>query len=240
MISIKFRKTSSPTNQVLHLEFSEEKTRKINIGRAPGNHVILPGKTVSREHACIDIREERAFIRDLNSANGIYMRMGMELRKIKKSILVTGDRLAIGEYVLDIEVNKDGVSATSEHSQSSTLIDLIQMQRIAAVMFSDKMEDKTSVLGKADVFQFPSSVQVRALIYAILRTDSQLEAFMMDYYPHIHRMITPSMDKIAKINLLLSAGDEFHRLEIAQNLEQAYPNEYKQYGQMTSDPVQSL
>jgi len=44
--------------------------RSLRIGRAPDNDLVVPERTVSSFHACIQLREGRWFLKDLGSSNG--------------------------------------------------------------------------------------------------------------------------------------------------------------------------
>lgn len=46
--------------------------------------------------------------------------------------------------------------------------------------------------------------QTRILIEQQLRTDAELNAFCMDFYPHVEKQFTSQMNRTEKINLLLS------------------------------------
>lgn len=48
-----------------------------------------------------------------------------------------------------------------------------------------------------------SHASVRRLVMAVLRTDTDLDAFCLDYFPAVHREFTNGMKRTAKINLLL-------------------------------------
>ena len=74
--------------EVLHVEPTERL-----LGRAPGNHVVLPEATVSSRHAAIWVEAGRAWLRDTGSRNGTFVndqriRGPVELRD--------GDRIRLG------------------------------------------------------------------------------------------------------------------------------------------------
>lgn len=103
MIGVKFRKSSNSSNNEILLVFDERKVGEINIGRSPGNHIILPGTLVSRKHAFIVTANGKSTIKDLNSINGIHKKDGFELRRISELELQLSNRISIGEYILDNE-----------------------------------------------------------------------------------------------------------------------------------------
>ena len=69
------------------------------IGRAEDADINLDSSTVSRKHAVISMdRENRVFIKDLNSSNGTYVNG----RRITESDLNEGDIFSIGIYKLKL------------------------------------------------------------------------------------------------------------------------------------------
>lgn len=69
----------------------------------------------------------------------------------------------------------------------------------------------------------PNSSEVRRLIYDICRTDSDFEAFALDYFPHIKRRFGSGMGLDAKVTLFLtccSASD------VVGALRAAYPQRF--------------
>ncbi|MBL8632113.1 MAG: SUMF1/EgtB/PvdO family nonheme iron enzyme [Myxococcales bacterium] len=49
--------------------------------------------------------------------------------------------------------------------------------------------------------------QLRALLNDTLRTDGDFNAFVLDYFPDVHRNFTGGMDRTSKLNLLLESVD---------------------------------
>lgn len=63
---------------------------------------------------------------------------------------------------------------------------------------------------------------LRKLIDDVLLSDSDLEAFALDYFPQIKRQWSDGMERVRKLNLLLERGAP---AEILTRLRQAYPQE---------------
>lgn len=60
----------------------------------------------------------------------------------------------------------------------------------------------------------PSTASVRTLLEEVLITDTDLNAFCIDYFSEIHREFSEGMQRTAKLNLLLGyvpAGEIFAR-----------------------------
>lgn len=77
--------------------FSEE---KITIGRRTDNQVVLDADNISRNHASIERLSGKYFIRDLDSANGVYVNE----QKVDLVELNDGDRVRIGNYTLIVNL----------------------------------------------------------------------------------------------------------------------------------------
>jgi uncharacterized membrane protein len=69
------------------------------IGRAPDNDIVLNVDTVSSYHAEIIVKDNRFFIKDLDSTNGTKIN-GI---RVTESVLELGDKLQIGETELSIQ-----------------------------------------------------------------------------------------------------------------------------------------
>jgi len=72
----------------------------VEIGRLPECAVVLSDPNVSRRHAQVVRRDNAVFIVDLDSTNGTQLNGSA----IKESPLADGDRIAVGETVLRVEL----------------------------------------------------------------------------------------------------------------------------------------
>lgn len=72
---------------------------RTDIGRRDTNHLILASATVSREHAYVTCEEDRYFVADAGSRNGIYVN-GQQIPAGHRWRLSHGDSLALGEQLL--------------------------------------------------------------------------------------------------------------------------------------------
>ena len=70
---------------------------KYTIGRLSNHQIILDDVTVSRNHASIDIKNEKVKISDNNSTNGIYVNDNLIAND---AIIKSGDKLQIGKFQL--------------------------------------------------------------------------------------------------------------------------------------------
>jgi len=112
---------------VLRLDMQEH----ITFGRASDNHVVLPSPQVSRYHAIIDRLGKRYRIRDLNSANGIFVN---EERIRGDAWLGNNDRIQIGPYVFILNEDQFGlqkdegirIEARNLRQQVSARVNLLQ------------------------------------------------------------------------------------------------------------------
>ena len=79
---------------------------RISIGRDPANGVVIPGDSCSPFHAAIQGAEGRRIVADLGSLTGTYIND----RRIKRAAICPGDRIAVGDHVLEIRgtISKHG------------------------------------------------------------------------------------------------------------------------------------
>lgn len=73
---------------------------------------------------------------------------------------------------------------------------------------------------------------LRSLLDAVLRTDSDLNAFCLDYFPVVYRQFAAGMDRSAKYTLLLEKIDA---PEILDSLRDAYPREVGKNSHLLND-----
>jgi hypothetical protein len=69
----------------------------VDVGREPGNAVVVEDQTLSRKHARIYVEGARPSIEDLGSLNGTFIR-GTRVIKAQRIPLVVGDRIQFGSH----------------------------------------------------------------------------------------------------------------------------------------------
>jgi len=76
----------------------------IYIGRHSQSQVFLPDQSVSRQHAVVFLTDKGQWmIKDLQSANKTYVND----KAIMETPLRTGDRINVGDFTLDVDLEKD-------------------------------------------------------------------------------------------------------------------------------------
>ena len=70
------------------------------IGRVDGNDVVLPSNSVSRTHARIFVDNNKCYIDDLGSANGVFVDGS---KCTERTEIRNGSKIRIGEYTLYLE-----------------------------------------------------------------------------------------------------------------------------------------
>jgi pSer/pThr/pTyr-binding forkhead associated (FHA) protein len=79
------------------------------VGRDPQCHLRPASISVSKKHCCFTVREERAFLRDLNSTNGTFVND----RQVKGEIeLHDGDRVKLGPLSFVVKLSSDDTAET--------------------------------------------------------------------------------------------------------------------------------
>ncbi len=100
----------------------------MRIGRSAPAEVILPHKSVSREHCVVGLANDELFVTDLNSTNGTYIDGA---RISRATILPVGSVLKVGEVSLRHAVRTDAtVQPFSQFHQMSR--QALQAGRLAA------------------------------------------------------------------------------------------------------------
>ena len=82
----------------------------LRIGRCAPAEVILPHKSVSREHCIVGLANDELFVTDQNSTNGTYID---GVRVTRATILPVGSVLKVGEVSLKHAVRTDATVQTS-------------------------------------------------------------------------------------------------------------------------------
>lgn len=72
---------------------------QINIGRKDDNNVAIDDPFISNHHASVYLKNDRLFIRDMNSTNGTY-KNGIKVNEEEE--LVDGDVIKIGRLVFKV------------------------------------------------------------------------------------------------------------------------------------------
>lgn len=84
----------------------------IRIGRDPDCEIFLPGDpTLSRVHAIFEHVDNAWSVRDNDSRNGTTMR-GVQLPATNRFAVTTGDRLAVGKFVLVVTSTGEALDET--------------------------------------------------------------------------------------------------------------------------------
>src|SRR5437660_12216949 len=73
--------------------------KRLRVGRALDNDIVLNHAIVSRHHAQIELRGRDAWVTDLNSRNGIFVNR----LRVKEEQLADGDVLQVGPFEFHFE-----------------------------------------------------------------------------------------------------------------------------------------
>lgn len=89
----------------------------MRVGRCAPADVILPHKSVSREHCVVGLANDELFVTDLNSTNGTYID---GTRISRATILPVGSILMVGEVALRHVVRSDAAVEPSSQFRQAT------------------------------------------------------------------------------------------------------------------------
>ena len=98
-------------NGQVQKEVSIDRAR-LNIGRRPGNDLVLDHLAVSGRHAAIDTTSEGTYVLDLGSTNGT----SVNGQPIKKHLLQHDDVIELGKYQLKFVVEVDNYQVSPDET----------------------------------------------------------------------------------------------------------------------------
>ena len=81
------------------------------VGRLDSCDIVLPSNSVSREHARIFIENDRCYVEDLNSANGVIVD---GQRVVQTRDLGTASQIRVGEFYLYLEYDQSAYSKNQD------------------------------------------------------------------------------------------------------------------------------
>ena len=93
-------------------------TSPVYIGRLANSQILLPHRTVSRQHAVIfKTQDGKWMVEDLNSANKTFLND----RQIQKAEIKTGDRIRITEFTIEVNLEDDTDADKSAHLEDTLI-----------------------------------------------------------------------------------------------------------------------
>ncbi len=78
----------------------------------------------------------------------------------------------------------------------------------------------------------PTRPSVRKLLELILNTDSELNAFCLDYFDEVYKQWTIGMDRRTKVNLLL---ENRNPLDVISAIRKEYPTQFEKHHEVISN-----
>lgn len=112
---------------------------------------------------------------------------------------VRGNKLSVWEWLITAcEPGDDKVLLLTVSSLTK-----VDGARVGESMPSRQLRIRVVVVETQESLIFPTS-GLRKLLQAMLRTDVDFEGFCLDYFPSVHQRFSNGMDRVAKLNLLLT------------------------------------
>lgn len=212
----------------------------VKIGRVHGNDIILSSRSISKWHAEICFSENNAIIYDRNSRNGVYVN-GSKI--CSPTHLNSDDNIRIGEYV--IRIKQIEMSASSNDIFPSLVLgnELLPPSKYTnhfvrrvdqdflgqfRQFFPPKTTPDETAQNRTQTSRVlvPTKMSIRKFIGVAFPTDSDFEALCLDHFHNVHSKFSSSMDRVAKLNLLLTV--EPSELILAR-IKKYYPEKRTQY-----------
>ena len=114
------------------------KRRKVLIGRAPHNDIVLESRWVSRHHAILVCGPDKATLADVNSTNGLTLNS----RELRQGNLRHNDIIVIGDFRLKY-VNENASRRNSDDLAEQTETRVLRSLSVADLNEVSEQEDKT-------------------------------------------------------------------------------------------------
>jgi pSer/pThr/pTyr-binding forkhead associated (FHA) protein len=150
-----------------YTEEYEFKSFPVFLGRENRNEVILPDsvKIISRKHAKILEKDNQLYVADLESANFTYLN-GDKLEPNKECGIISGDKIKIGEYEIEIHILKEEL--IDEDSQKTMLFSSPFADEIAVIA-----ENLNNLSSKFSLDESPMKSEM--LKFSVIQTLNNLD-----------------------------------------------------------------
>jgi transcriptional regulator with PAS, ATPase and Fis domain len=96
----------------------------VTIGRAPPVDVLVQDNTLSRQHARFQLLEDRVFVQDLGSRNGVWMGK----QRITRRALRPADAVSMGRIMVSVQRLDASESTMQRLSSHDQLVDLLEAE----------------------------------------------------------------------------------------------------------------
>ncbi len=111
-------------------------TKPIILGRGEGSTLLLNDPSVSQNHARIMMRQDKVYIRDLKSTNGVLVN-GEQISTKKSKIIIPGDRIEIGIYNFTLQELAESDDMTML-SPAESVLEEDELETKAELQFEEK------------------------------------------------------------------------------------------------------
>ena len=164
-----------------------------NIGRVDGNDIILPSQSVSRSHARIFVANNKCYIDNLSSTNGVLVN-NVPIKD--RTEIVHGSKIRIGEYIFYLEY-KDQSEMNSSQEVLKTQIVSSGQGGYKIVRIKDKfageefmLSEQTNTIGRTEdnyillsdqsISRNHAKITNHGMIYTVIDLDSSNGTFVND------------------------------------------------------------
>lgn len=204
------------------------KHAQTTLGRTHQNHLIVPDNNVSRHHATFFVEDDKIWVQDENSRNGVIVNE-TKIPTGKKFKLKHGDRIQIGPYgfILEQKAESSVVGQTNASTIKRSQTSVSEMKRATAVTNRANMDDRP-VSFKVPTF----NVSKRTLMYSVLGL--VLLGMAVNQFKPTSKKTEPKKTKTEKVEIqsqaLAESTNEMEDVEITSLKAQARAaTQYKDY-----------
>ena len=151
----------------------------ISIGRLPENTISIANMGISRRHSKIEEDADRKLVlSDLNSLNGTYVNG----KRVKKIMLQSGDKIAIGKYTILFEesaldtknISENPYAASSNDSQNSALGPIESKTELGMAVISEQSTPNNLVQAGSQNDRYVNSVLIETNKHVVYKLDKSL------------------------------------------------------------------
>jgi sulfite reductase (NADPH) flavoprotein alpha-component len=191
----------------------------VTFGRSPTiNTIVIQDKTISRQHARLELEDAHLVVSDLNSANGTFVNN----ERIQRTALKSGDLVRIGAYEFSWSYLDAGADATVIAVSSPKIKEAIHASPTAAQ--PAEMIAARKVMEAAEAYNRAQGHENEGFLsttYGFLPVEPPLLAL-----PPSHRAWDDLVDQLPELYRTLALRKVFDRLPLLEVTPDALPDRY--------------
>ncbi len=191
----------------------------VTIGRSiEFNTISIEDRVISRQHARLELEDQRLIISDLNSANGTFVNQ----QRIQRMALNAGDLIRIGPYQFSWSYLDQGVNASALFTPASEIKSATRSEQ--PVFASEEMIAPRKVVEAAEVYNRERGHENEGFLsveYGFLPVEPPLLAL-----PTSHSVWDEMVDRLPELYRTLTMRQIFEQMPLLEATPEALPDRY--------------